>query len=229
MQLWLDELPRRYRMVEAFNHGFIAQLPVPNGSQTLEIGAGLGEHLRFEDLTRQKYFCMDYREAYCRELGRLLPADRILCGDIEQRQPWPDASFNRIIAIHVLEHLRNLPAALREIQRLLAPDGCFDVVLPCEGGLAYSLARRISAERLFRRRFGLDYTPIIRNEHVSTLEEIETELRREFTVERSAFFPLRIPIRFLNLCVGMRLLPGRNSCAAKLGDPAGEPSIPGAV
>jgi SAM-dependent methyltransferase len=209
IQLWHRELPHRYRSIERFNHGFIARLPVKRGSRTLEIGAGLGEHSRFEDLDIQAYYCVEYRDAFCAELRKQFPADRVVRGDIEQRQPWPDGFFDRVVAVHVLEHLRNLPAALSEIRRLLAPDGCFDVVLPCEGGLAYSLARKISAERLFRRHFGLDYTPIIRNEHVSTLDEIETELRRDFTVERSAFFPLRVPIRFINLCVGMRLMPGQ--------------------
>jgi SAM-dependent methyltransferase len=194
-------------MIEAFNHGFIAKLRVPDRCRTLEVGAGLGSHIQFEDLQRQSYHCLEYREALCRQLTRQLPQGRVVCGDIELRQPWPDGFFNRIIAIHVLEHLRNLPAALREVRRLLTPGGCFDVVLPCEGGLAYSVARKISAERLFRRHFRMDYTPIIRNEHVSTLAEIEAELARDFAVERRSFFPLRIPIRAWNLCVGLRLRP----------------------
>jgi SAM-dependent methyltransferase len=207
MKLWLETLPKRYSIVEAFNQGFIARLPVPDGCRTLEVGAGLGSHMPFEDLQLQSYHCLEYREALCRELTRHLPPERVVCGDIELRQPWPDGYFNRIIAIHVLEHLRNLPAALREVRRLLTPGGCFDVVLPCEGGLAYSVARKISAERLFRGHFGMDYTPIIRNEHVSTLAEIEAELATDFAAERRTFFPLRIPIRTLNLCLGMRLRP----------------------
>jgi SAM-dependent methyltransferase len=127
------------------------------------------------------------------------------CGDIEQRQAWPDGFFDRVVVVHVLEHLRNLPAALTEICRLLKPDGCFDAVLPCEGGLAYSVARKLSAERLFRRRFGMDYTPIIRNEHVSTLDEILVELDRLFEVRARSFFPIPLPIPTVNLCVAMRL------------------------
>ena len=53
VQLWLDRLPKRYPMIEAFNHGFAARLPVRDGSRTLEVGAGLGAHLSFEDLNRQ--------------------------------------------------------------------------------------------------------------------------------------------------------------------------------
>lgn len=204
---WHQQLPTRYRGIERFNHGSVSRLPVKNGSTTLEIGAGMGAHSKFEDLTRQQYYCLEYRRAFCDELLKLFPADRVRHGDIEQRQPWPDGFFDRVVAIHVLEHLRNLPLAVAEIRRLLKPDGCFDVVLPCEGGLAYAVARKVSAERLFRRRFGMSYTPIIRNEHVSTLDEIVRELERVFNVSARFFFPFRLPIGALNLCVAFRLVP----------------------
>jgi SAM-dependent methyltransferase len=205
--VWHQELPTRYALIERFNHGSVSRLPIKDGSNTLEIGAGLGAHAKFEDLERQNYYCLEYREEFCKELRNAFPADRVVCGDIEQRQPWPDHFFDRIVSIHVLEHLRNLPAALTEIRRLLKVDGTFDVVLPCEGGLAYSLARRVSAERLFRQRFGMDYGPIIRNEHVSTLDEILEELERGFQVRVRSFFPLHIPVSAVNLCVAFRLVP----------------------
>jgi SAM-dependent methyltransferase len=207
MKLWHERLPRKYGKVEAFNHGSVATLPIKPGSRTLEIGAGIGAHSKFEDLIRQDYHVLEYREAFCDELRKLFPADHVHCADIQQQQPWPAGSFDRIVVIHVLEHLPNLPLALAEIHRLLAPDGYFDVVLPCEGGLAYSLARRISAERLFRRHFKMDYTPIIRNEHVSTLAEIEVELRELFEPVSGSYFPLKVPIPTLNLVVAYRCRP----------------------
>ncbi len=44
---------------------------------------------------------------------------------------------------------RLCPSALDEIDRLLADGGFFQVVIPCEGSLAYSMARKISAQALF--------------------------------------------------------------------------------
>ena len=207
MAVWHKQLPTRYGAIERFNHGFVSKLPVKDSSTTLEIGAGIGAHSKFEDLTRQEYYCLEYRQAFCDELLKLFPPDRVRHGDIERQQPWPDGFFDRIVAIHVLEHLRNLPSAVTEIRRLLKSDGSFDVVLPCEGGFAYSIARKISAERLFRKRFGMDYTPIIRNEHVSTFQEIVEELKRAFHIRARSFFPLRVPISTLNLCVAFRLVP----------------------
>ena len=47
------------------------------------------------------------------------PGVEVLVGDCQQRLPFDDGSFDRVLAIHVLEHLPNLPAALAEIRRLL--------------------------------------------------------------------------------------------------------------
>jgi len=207
MMLWHQELPQKYGAIEKFNHGSVAKMPVAPGTRTLEIGAGLGAHSKFEDLQKQDYHCLEYREEFCVELRKQFPPDHVHCADIQTRQPWPDGYFDRIIIIHVLEHLPNLPLALDEIRRLLRPGGFFDVVLPCEGGFAYSLARRVSAERLFRKHFHMDYTPIIKNEHVSTLAEIEVELRARFTTTKGAYFPLKVPIPTINLVVAYRCVP----------------------
>lgn len=209
MALWHQQLPSKYGVIERFNHGSVSKLPVKPGSRTLEIGAGLGAHSKFEDLSRQDYYCLEYREEFCHSLREQFPADHVVCGSIEERQIWPDAFFDRLVVIHVLEHLRNLPLALAEMHRLLKPDGHLDVVMPCEGSLAYSLARKISAERLFRKNFHMDYTPIIRNEHVSTLSELMHEMQRWFDTVSREFFPLPVPIAAVNLVVAVRATPRR--------------------
>jgi SAM-dependent methyltransferase len=206
VRLWHEELPRTYSLIEGFNHGAVTRWPLKESCRTLEIGAGLGAHSRFEDLSKQEYHALELREEFCENLRILLPPDRVSCGDIEQSQPWPNAYFDRVVAIHVLEHLRHLPNALAEVRRLLKPDGCFDVVLPCEGGWAYALARKLSAERMFRKRFKMDYGPIIQNEHVSTLREVNTELSAYFRVSRRSFFPMKFPVAHVNLCVAYRLI-----------------------
>jgi SAM-dependent methyltransferase len=205
MLAWHETLPRRYAFVEAFNQGYVAKLGTPPGTRTLEIGAGIGAHLPFEDLTAQDYYVLEFREEFCHRLELLLPPAHVLCGSIEERVPLPDGSFDRIIAIHVLEHLRDLPRAIDEVMRLLRPGGVFDVVLPTEGGLAYEIARKISAERMFRQRFHSDYTPIIRSEHVNTFDEVRTLLVGAFNVESSRYFPGVLPGAELNVCAGFRL------------------------
>ena len=212
MRAWHEELPQRYSIVERFNHGFpVAVSDFPFVS-TLEIGAGLGEHLRYENLTAEQlrnYTAVDVRENMIAALRSAFPQIRALQADAQQRMDVTGDSIDRILAIHVLEHLPNLPAAVDELYRVCAkPSGRLIVVIPCEGGLAYSLARKISAERFYRRRFGGSYRWLYSREHINLPNEVIAELRRRFSVERTQYFPLPVmPLTTANLCIGLRLKP----------------------
>jgi ubiquinone/menaquinone biosynthesis C-methylase UbiE len=125
--------------------------------------------------------------------------------DCEQRLPWDDDSFDRVLAIHLLEHLYNLPAALDEVARVLRPDGLFSVVIPCEGGRLYSLGRRVTTKRIFEKRYHMPYEWMIRQDHCNTAREVLTELERRFRVRKRSFFPLKVPTVDMNLMVGLEL------------------------
>lgn len=212
MRAWHEELPQRYSIVERFNHGYpVAASDFPFIS-TLEIGAGLGEHLRYEHLSDEQlrnYVAVDLRANMIEALRAAFPRVRALQADCQQPMDVAAGSIDRILAIHVLEHLPNLPAAITELHRVCAkPSGRLIVVIPCEGGLAYSLARKISAERFYRRRFGGSYKWLYSREHINLPREVLTELDRCFAVERRSYFPLSfLPIATFNLCIGLRLKP----------------------
>ena len=92
------------------------------------------------------YYALELRANIASRLRECFPRIQILVGDRQERHEFLDGFFDRILAIHVLEHLPNLPAALREMHRLCDKQkGVFTVVIPCEGSLAYGLGRRISA------------------------------------------------------------------------------------
>ena len=112
-----------------------------------------------------------------------------IIGDCQERQPFPDGYFDRIVAIHVLEHLPNLPAAIQEMHRLCDPSrGVLQLVLPCEGGLAYEMARRISAKRIFEKRYHQSYDWFIRREHINLPNEVLEELAPHFAVSGRGIF-----------------------------------------
>jgi SAM-dependent methyltransferase len=206
MARWLEYLPRRGGFVERFNHGY----PLRGGTnarRTLEIGAGLGAHLEFEDLERQQYYAVELRDELARSLGERFPTVTTLVADCQKRLPFDDGFFDRVLATHVLEHLPDLPAALDEVARVLAPDGRFVAVIPCEGGLLYSLARRLTSKRLFEREFGRDYDWFIRYEHINLPWEIEGELATRFRIDDSRYFPFRVPSVKANLVIGLTMRP----------------------
>ena len=206
MARWLEYLPQQGGFVERFNHGYPLRAAAA-GQRTLEIGAGLGAHLRYEDLESQQYYAVELLDALARSLGESFPGVTTLVADCQQRLPFDDGFFDRVLAIHVLEHLPDLPAALDEVARVLAPDGRFVAVIPCEGGVAYSLARRLTAKRLFEREFGRDYDWFIRSEHINVPWEIEGELEKRFDVADARYYPLRIPSVSVNLIIGLTMRP----------------------
>jgi SAM-dependent methyltransferase len=212
MKQWHEVLPARYGMIERFNHGFPVRESKDGFVRTLEIGAGLGEHLKYERLTPEQeheYYALELRENMAAAIKETYPQVQTVVGDCQARLPFDDGYFDRYLAVHVLEHLPNLPACLREAWRLLDKDrGQLIVVIPCEGAPAYTLARRISAQRIFERTYGMPYGPFIEREHLNRPAEILAELEPLFTVQRRVFFPLRfVPATAANLVIGLTLAP----------------------
>ena len=208
---WHEELPRKYGAIERFNHLYPVKHAPEGFVSTLEIGAGLGEHVEYEVLTeaqRRNYVAVELRPAMAAKIAERFPEIQVHVGDCQQRLDFPDGRFDRVVAVHVLEHLPNLPAAVREMHRLCDKGrGRFQVVIPCEGGLAYSLARRISAQRFFEKRYKMPYKWLIEREHINLPHEIFEVLAEHFVVEHRAFFPLIVPSVALNLVIGLTLRP----------------------
>jgi SAM-dependent methyltransferase len=211
MRYWHEVLPRKYGVIEEFNHRYAVRNAPRNFLRTLEVGAGIGEHIRYEALSDEQaseYVALDLRENMVAEIRRQFPRIRALTADCQRRIDFPDGHFDRILAIHVLEHLPDLPAAVREIWRLCRKDGgVLSVVIPCEGSLAYTLARRISAQRIFEKRYRQSYRWFIEREHINRPREIFDELRPFFRIVRSTYFPIPLPLEFCNLCIGATLEP----------------------
>jgi ubiquinone/menaquinone biosynthesis C-methylase UbiE len=206
MKYWLTVLPKRYGIIERFNHGYAANKGFFHGCKTLEIGAGLGEHLVYEKLADQDYTVIELRMELANEIKKKFPRVNTLVGDCQEKIPAEDNSFDRILVIHVLEHLPNLPSALKEMYRILKSNGGkLVVVMPCEGGISYGLARRISAKRIFEKRYHQNYDWYISIEHINKPHELMFELEKLFKIEETSYFPLKIPSVSLNLCIGMVL------------------------
>lgn len=201
---WLSLVPNRYPSVARFGHNY-SQRSTSHATRTLEIGAGDGEHLLYERLESQEYFALELRSELADRMRSRFHDVTVVVGDCQQRLEFPDRFFDRIIAIHILEHLVNLPAALDEVGRVLAQHGRFSVVIPCEGGFAYNLGRWLTSKRIFEKRYGVPYDWIVSYDHVNCAAEVLDELSARFAIEDQTYFPLGVPAVHANLVVGLTL------------------------
>jgi len=209
MHYWHEVLPKNFSIADRFGHQYVARTAPAEFLRTLEIGAGLGEHLAYERLSplqSSNYYGLDLRENMAEGLRQAYPEVNALVGDCQEALPFADAHFDRIIAIHVLEHLPNLPAAVRELHRLCHPErGMLQVVIPCEGRPAYTLARRISAQRIFEKRYKQPYKWFISREHINRPDEIMEELAPYFSISRRTYFPVPLPTTVCNLFIAFTM------------------------
>ena len=167
------------------------------------MGAGIGAHLEFEPLDRQEYHCIELRGTMADDLRRKYPSVVSVTGDCQQRIPYDDGYLDRVLAIHVLEHLPNLPAAIDEIDRVLMPGGLVSVVLPCDPGLAYELARKVSAERVFKAKYKMPYGGLFDGSTSTRRRRSCTRSRGSSRSSTIVYFPLAVPVINLNLCIGV--------------------------
>jgi SAM-dependent methyltransferase len=163
----------------------------------LDVGSGMGYHLRFERFPEtRRYICLDNSPAMlqritvptvCRAAGT--------CGQL----PFMDNSIDAIIASHVLEHLPNLRRDLKELRRVLKPDGVLLVVLPCDPGWLWKLLTSISPSRRRLRKLGIDYDAVMRHEHVNSYQTCLDLLREEFAISDDLFYPALLRNHNLNI------------------------------
>src|SRR5258708_17495228 len=88
MKHWHEVLPRRFGAIEKFNHLYpVRCAAIPPGCRTLEIGAGLGEHLNYEPLDRQEYYCLEIRQNMADASKTRFPPGNTIVGDCQGHLP----------------------------------------------------------------------------------------------------------------------------------------------
>ena len=177
--------------LESWMHRRIAARARP-GQRILEFGAGTLNHIQYEHPSGPARY--DIVEPF-KALFADSPRRALVNEAYDSLDQVTEKDYDRIISIAVLEHMDNLPLEITLAKRLLAPGGLFQAGIPCEGGLLWGMAWRMSTGLAFKARTGLDYGVVMRHEHLNDYDEILTVLRAAFDQVSVRLFPL--PLKHL--------------------------------
>lgn len=154
----------------------------------VEIGCGHGHHLQYGNNQYACYFGLDIEYDFLHTLRERFPGTHVINGDA-YALPFKDHSVDRVLSVYNFEHLRHLSACLKEIHRILKPDGELLVGLPAEGGLLYGIGRWLTSKRYMERKYSIDYMAIVHWEHWNTYKEVVGMLKAQFVIITRWFIP----------------------------------------
>ena len=170
-------------------------------SKVLEVGAGTGEHIHHVAHGFDEYWMTDSNTSMLDRAMRDRPTSeqsRVLTAKEDAAHlSFPDSTFDRIVAAHILEHLPRPHEVLREWTRVLKPGGLLSIVLPCDPGLAWRVGRRFARQKFIDA--GIDYDYWIAREHINSINNLVALLRWYFPVLEQSWLPLRVPSMDINL------------------------------
>ena len=178
--------------------------PEQRFDEVLEVGAGTGEHLPFVRHAFGRWTMTDADPRALAVAQRRLaatPGDRLVFAVADAaRPPYPEASFDRVVATHVLEHLERPHEAIKAWCRLLRDGGVLTVLIPTDPGLAWRLGRHLGPRRHAQAR-GLAYDYVMAREHVNPCHNLLALLAHYLPHAERHWWPLRVPAIDLNLFV----------------------------
>lgn len=171
-------------------------------ANVLEIGAGTGEHTQFLRHQFERYVVSDQDEKTL-EVAKT-KIDPKMEGKFSfevqtgESVNYPDNSFDRVIAAHVLEHIYQPHLAIKEWCRVVKNGGTLSILLPTDPGMAWRLGRMLGPRKQAYAA-GIAYDYVMAREHVNSCVNLIAILRHYFPERKEAWWPTPVPSVDLNL------------------------------
>lgn len=187
------------RTIFDIGHRYIARKGAKTKGIILDIGSGMGYHLKFENITKnRRYICLDSDPQMLKKISHPFVKTLVgTCGSI----PLKDQSIDLVIASHILEHLPKLKKDLKEIKRVLKKNGKVIIVLPADPGFLWNLLTYFSPSRSRLKKIGIDYDVVMRHEHVNKFADCLKTIKEEFKIIDESYYPFFIKNHHFNLFV----------------------------
>ena len=168
--------------VMAKSHALIERTYGPNVKfgRVLEVGAGSGIHVKYVRHAFDEYWLTDASTEMLKGIGKHNTSGIVVAAEDATRLSSENASFDRLIATHVLEHLYRPHEVLREWARVLRPGGVMSIVLPCDPGLLWRIGRSFGPRGQARTK-GIPYDYLMAREHVNAITNLVTFINYYFS------------------------------------------------
>jgi ubiquinone/menaquinone biosynthesis C-methylase UbiE len=191
------------------SHRNLEKLPkIIKNPVILEVGGNIGEHIKFVSNDFSSYTLTDYRDtgyASCDSRIRFKVAD-------VQHLPFSANNFDRTIATCVLHHVSDPLAALAEMRRVTRVGGLVSILIPCDPGFSYRVAKRIGVSKKWSDSGVKDakyYHYKQHQNHFPGLDSFISEIFKLDYVAKSAW-PLKITSWNMNLFFTYQVTKMRN-------------------
>jgi len=175
----------------------------PHYSQVLELGAGTMAHFPTVAHGFDKYIASDHDPKVIKWLKSKEWDSRVeialLSGGV---LPFEDNSMDRVIATHVLEHVKDPVSALEEWVRVTRPGGVISLILPSDPGFAWRLGRALGPRRKAEKN-GLPYDYYMAIEHINAIFNLREVIAFHFPKRTEKWWPFHVAIPDINLIYGV--------------------------
>lgn len=214
---WLDYRAQFHEVYDQFNYASAVQAKIMRAShrlfekdfnqsvyleRVLEVGAGTGAHIPFVRHLYEEYVLSDsdgraLEVAQKKLLESKTPKVRFECQRAEELA-YPDNSFDRVIAAHVLEHVYQPHLAIKEWARVVKDGGTLSVLIPTDPGFAWRLGRHFGPRKEALAK-SIPYDYIMAREHVNSCNNLIALIRYYFPELIERWWPFCVPSIDLNL------------------------------
>ena len=185
-----------------YQHKKLSPSYLRNKEKILEIGPGFEPHIKFVKLKFSQYYCLEINTSEeLREYYKNNFSDIIFDNYDGKKLNFPDNTFDRIIISHTLEHIPDFENFINEMLRVLKKGSFISIASPCDNGFLWRLGR-FFLKKTYHRAKGIkeiDYDYIMAKEHINTIFQILSVLRKNYFIKKEIFLPFRLKIVDLNL------------------------------
>ena len=185
-----------------YQHRLLTPDNLLDKEKILEIGPGFEPHIKFKKLNFKEYHCIELNDSEALKEYFKKEFPEVFFKEYDGKTiNYPDNSFDRIVISHTLEQVQNAENFINEMLRVLKPGSFISIALPCDNGFLWR-AGRYFLKKTYHKFKGIneiDYNYLMANEHVNTIFQLLSILKKKFSITKETYIPFRLKIIDFNL------------------------------